>query len=89
VAGKTSTAQKLVNGQYAKKSLSAFIGFAPLSDPRIIVAVMRDEPTVGGNFGGKVAAPVFARVMQNALRTLSVAPDAAITAPAEPIGESL
>lgn len=92
VAGKTSTAHKVVNGQYAKKYLAAFVGFAPVSNPRIIVAVMVDEPTVGGYFGGKVAAPVFAAVTQNTLRTLNIAPDAAITdiiAPVEPVEESL
>ncbi|WP_370660947.1 penicillin-binding transpeptidase domain-containing protein [Massilia cavernae] len=79
VAGKTSTAHKPVNGKYANRYVSAFVGFAPVSDPRIIVAVMVDEPTVGGYFGGKVAAPVFAAVTQDALRALHVAPDSAVT----------
>jgi cell division protein FtsI (penicillin-binding protein 3) len=90
VAGKTSTAHKLERGQYTRKYVSAFVGFAPVSDPRIIVAVMIDEPTVGGYFGGKVAAPIFATVTQNALRTLNVAPDSSITdiiVPVESVNE--
>ncbi|MFL6673242.1 MAG: peptidoglycan D,D-transpeptidase FtsI family protein [Massilia sp.] len=91
VAGKTSTAHKPVNGQYTKNYVSGFVGFAPASDPRIIVAVMVDEPTVGGYFGGKVAAPVFAAVTQDALRTLNIAPDSSVTdiiVPAESVSES-
>lgn len=79
VAGKTSTAHKLEKGQYTRKYVSAFVGFAPVSDPRIIVAVMIDEPMAGGYFGGKVAAPIFAAVTQNALRALNIAPDSSIT----------
>jgi hypothetical protein len=59
--------------------VSAFVGFAPASDLRIIVAVMVDEPTVGGYFRGIVAAPVFAAVTREALRALNVAPDSAVT----------
>ena len=78
VAGKTSTAHKVVNGRYANKYVAAFVGLAPVSDPRIIVAVMVDEPTAGGHFGGRVAAPVFAGITEHALRTLSVSPDSAV-----------
>lgn len=59
-------------------SRRGFVGLAPVSRPRIIVAVMIDEPTEGGYFGGRVAAPVFASVVQDALRTLDVAPDAPV-----------
>ena len=76
VAGKTGTAHKLDGGTYANKYVSSFVGFAPVSDPRLIVAVMIDEPGGGKHYGGDVAAPVFAAVMGNALRTLGVAPDA-------------
>lgn len=79
VAGKTSTAHKAVNGRYVNKYVSAFVGFAPASEPRIIVAVMVDEPSVGGYFGGKVAAPVFAAVTHDALRALDVAPDSPVS----------
>jgi cell division protein FtsI (penicillin-binding protein 3) len=79
VAGKTSTAHKPVNGKYTNTYVAGFVGFAPASSPRVIVAVMVDEPTVGGHFGGKVAAPVFAAIMQDVLRTLNVAPDSRVT----------
>jgi len=76
VAGKTGTAHKLEGGQYANRYVSAFVGFAPVSDPRLVVAVMVDEPSAGKYYGGEVAAPVFAQVMAGSLRTLGVAPDA-------------
>jgi cell division protein FtsI (penicillin-binding protein 3) len=77
VAGKTGTAHKLEGGHYAERRyIASFVGFAPASDPRLIVAVMVDEPSAGKYYGGEVAAPVFARVMSGALRTLGVAPDA-------------
>ena len=77
VGGKTGTAHKQ-EGQAAmrrSKYRSWFVGMAPISDPRIIVAVMVDEPTDGQYFGGLVAAPVFSEVVQQTLRTLDVAPD--------------
>jgi cell division protein FtsI (penicillin-binding protein 3) len=76
VAGKTGTAHKLDGGSYANKYVASFVGFAPASDPRLIVAVMIDEPAAGIYFGGDVAAPVFSRVMGGSLRALGVAPDA-------------
>lgn len=78
VAGKTGTSHKLVNGQYANKYVSSFVGFAPVSDPRIIVAVMVDEPSNGFHYGGQVAAPVFSAVAANALRALNVPPDSTV-----------
>lgn len=78
VAGKTGTAHKLEGGRYANKYVSSFVGFAPVSDPRLIVAVMVDEPSAGKHFGGDVAAPVFAEVMAGALRALGVTPDAPV-----------
>ena len=76
VAGKTGTAHKIEGGAYANKYVASFVGFAPASDPRLIVAVMIDEPSNGKHFGGDVAAPVFAQVMAGSLRTLGVVPDA-------------
>jgi cell division protein FtsI (penicillin-binding protein 3) len=77
VAGKTGTAHKLENGGYAPdKYVSSFVGFAPASDPRLIVAVMIDDPRAGAYYGGTVAAPVFSSVMTGALRLLAVPPDA-------------
>lgn len=76
VAGKSGTAHKLEGGHYTDKYISSFVGFAPVSNPRLIVAVMIDEPTAGEHYGGAVAAPVFARITEGALRALGVAPDA-------------
>ncbi|WP_294992742.1 penicillin-binding protein 2 [Sulfuritalea sp.] len=76
VAGKTGTAHKLESGAYANRYVASFVGFAPVSDPRLIVAVMVDEPSNGKYYGGEVAAPVFAQVMAGSLRTLGIAPDA-------------
>ena len=79
VAGKTGTARKLEGGLYAKKYVSSFVGLAPASDPRLIVAVMVDEPNGSNYYGGDVAAPVFAAITGGALRTLGVPPDAGLT----------
>jgi len=77
VAGKTGTAHKLDGRHYAAdKYISSFVGMAPASSPRLIVAVMIDEPSAGQYYGGVVAAPLFARVMAGALRMMAVAPDA-------------
>ncbi|MEO8203511.1 MAG: penicillin-binding protein 2 [Betaproteobacteria bacterium] len=77
VAGKTGTAHKQENRGYAAhKYIASFVGFAPVSDPRLVVAVMIDEPSNGQYYGGAVAAPAFAQVMQGALRRLGVPPDA-------------
>ncbi len=77
VAGKTGTAYKPENGGYNEsKFVSSFVGFGPASNPRFIVAVMLDEPAAGKHLGGDVGAPVFSSVMGNALRMMSVAPDA-------------
>jgi cell division protein FtsI (penicillin-binding protein 3) len=75
VGGKTGTAHKLEGGSYANKYVSSFVGFAPVSNPRLIVAVMIDEPSGGKHYGGEVAAPVFAQVMGASLRTLGIPPD--------------
>lgn len=80
VAGKTGTARKIEGkGYVAGKYISSFIGFAPVSAPRLIVAVMIDEPSAGQYYGGAVAAPVFSRVTAEALRLLAVPPDAPVS----------
>ncbi|MCW5627141.1 MAG: penicillin-binding protein 2, partial [Burkholderiales bacterium] len=80
VAGKTGTAHKLVDGRYAPDRYAAsFIGFAPASNPRLLVAVLIDEPSAGQYYGGQVAAPAFATVMGNALRMLGIQPDRPVT----------
>jgi cell division protein FtsI (penicillin-binding protein 3) len=76
VGGKTGTAYKVINGAYAKKYVSSFVGVAPISAPRLVVAVMVDEPSAGKHYGGDVAAPIFAQIVSGALRTLGVPQDA-------------
>ena len=76
VGGKTGTAYKVEGGVYAKKYVASFVGLAPISDPRLVVAVMIDEPTGGAHYGGDVAGPAFSQIMGGALRTLGVPPDA-------------
>ncbi len=78
VAGKTGTAYKIVGGRYVSKYVSSFVGFAPASDPRIIIAVMVDEPS-GAHYGGEVAAPIFSAIAGNALRAMNVGPDSTVT----------
>jgi len=76
VGGKSGTAYKQEGTGYARnKYRSWFVGVAPINDPRIIVAVMVDEPTAGKWYGGDVAAPVFSDLVQQTLRTLGVQPD--------------
>jgi cell division protein FtsI (penicillin-binding protein 3) len=76
VGGKTGTAHKQEGKAYASNQYRAwFVGMAPIDRPRIVVAVMIDEPGNGVYFGGDVAAPVFSQVVQQTLRTLGVPPD--------------
>jgi cell division protein FtsI (penicillin-binding protein 3) len=76
VGGKSGTAYKQEGKGYAeKKYRSWFVGMAPIDKPRIIVAVMVDEPSNGQYFGGDVAAPVFSEVVQQTLRSMGVQPD--------------
>jgi cell division protein FtsI (penicillin-binding protein 3) len=80
VAGKTGTAHKLDGHLYANnKYISSFVGFAPASSPRLVIAVMLDEPGGDQYYGGAIAAPVFSSVMGAALRMLGVPPDAPVT----------
>ena len=79
VGGKTGTAHKQEGKGYAdKKYRGFFVGVAPIDNPRIVVAVMIDEPSNGKYFGGDVAAPVFSETVQQTLRTLGVQPDMAV-----------
>jgi cell division protein FtsI (penicillin-binding protein 3) len=79
VAGKTGTAHKLENGVYSgNKYVGSFVGFAPASNPRIVVAVMIDEPGDGVYYGGPLSGPVFSSVVGGALRALNVEPDSPI-----------
>lgn len=76
VAGKTGTAHKLENGKYVDRYIASFVGMAPASSPRLIIAVKINEPSGRDYYGGEVAAPVFSGVMGGALRLLSVPNDA-------------
>ncbi|WP_295983992.1 penicillin-binding protein 2 [uncultured Variovorax sp.] len=80
VGGKTGTAHKQVGKGYASNKYRAwYTGMSPIDKPRIIVAVMVDEPSAGKYFGGLVAAPVFSQVVQQTLRIMNVVPDLAVT----------
>ncbi len=86
VAGKTGTAHKQSGNAYAAdRYVSSFVGFAPVSAPRLVIAVMIDEPSAGQYYGGAVAAPVFSRVMGEALRSLSITPDAPLKQWSDPV----
>jgi cell division protein FtsI (penicillin-binding protein 3) len=79
VGGKTGTAHKQEGKGYAgKKYRGVFVGLAPIEQPRIIVAVMIDEPSNGRYFGGDVAAPVFSTTVQQTLRLLGIQPDMSV-----------
>ena len=78
VAGKTGTARKIEGREYTRKYVASFVGLAPVSDPRLVVAVMIDEPNNGQYYGGSVAGPVFSSVMGAALRMLGVPTDAPV-----------
>jgi cell division protein FtsI (penicillin-binding protein 3) len=76
VGGKTGTARKQEGKGYSSSRYRAwFVGLAPVSAPRIVVAVMVDEPSKGVFYGGEVAAPVFSQVVQQTLRMMNVSPD--------------
>jgi cell division protein FtsI (penicillin-binding protein 3) len=76
---KRQTAHKVEGKGYAsKKYRGFFVGIAPIDNPRIVVAVMVDEPTSGSYYGGDVAAPVFSQTVQQTLRMMGVQPDMAV-----------
>lgn len=92
VAGKTGTAHKVQDGRYVKKYVAAFAGVVPASNPRVVIAVMVDEPRGKEYYGGDVAAPVFAKIAAETMRELRVPPDAplaALVVPAKAIKESM
>jgi cell division protein FtsI (penicillin-binding protein 3) len=77
LAGKTGTASKIdpATGEYSKSAyVASFIGFAPASDPKLLTAVVVDEPQSGSIFGGTVAAPAFGQIMSFALPYLGISP---------------
>jgi cell division protein FtsI (penicillin-binding protein 3) len=93
VAGKTGTAHKLEDGHYINRYVASFVGFAPASDPRLVVAVMIDDPAGADYYGGEVAAPAFSKIMSAALHALNVPndapPDNVIAPPAEIVKEEV
>ena len=75
LAGKTGTAQKVVDGTYSESQyIPSFVGFAPAADPKLLVSVVVDEPKGGDYYGGTVAAPVFGQIASFALPYLGIAP---------------
>ena len=75
LAGKTGTAEKAINGEYSKdKYVASFVGFAPAKHPKLLVAVMVDEPK-GEIYGGQVAAPAWREIVNFALGYLKIAPN--------------
>lgn len=82
IAGKTGTVKKASVGGYSDNQyIALFVGMAPASDPKYVIAVMIDEPSAGKYYGGQVAAPVFSQVMAGALRLYGVLPDQEDTVP--------
>jgi penicillin-binding protein 2B len=76
IAGKTGTAQKVINGEYSsEKYVVSFIGYAPVEDPQIVLYVIVDEPQVELAGGGSVAAPIFREIMEKSLRYMGIMPD--------------
>jgi cell division protein FtsI/penicillin-binding protein 2 len=74
LAGKTGTAQVVVNGKYSSSLyVASFIGFVPASHPKLLVAVMVDEPK-GAIYGGSVAAPAFQKIVGWAVPYLGISP---------------
>ena len=81
VAGKTGTAKKSSKGGYGNKYIGSFIGIAPVSNPKFILAVMIDEPSIDGYYGGVVAGPAFQSIMSDALKLYSIPQDEKKIAP--------
>jgi cell division protein FtsI (penicillin-binding protein 3) len=92
VGGKTGTAQKVIDGHYSQTHyVGNFVGIAPMSNPRFVIAVMIDDPSGPLHTGGAVAAPTFAALAANALRAANVPPDSTVTdiiIPEHPLEES-
>jgi membrane peptidoglycan carboxypeptidase len=89
-AGKTGTAQKIdprTKAYSLTKHVASFVGFAPVSNPAVVIVVVIDEPA-GAYHGGDVAAPVFREIAEQILPDLGVAPDADFKSPQELIAES-
>ncbi len=76
LAGKTGTAQKVINGTYSDTQyIASFIGFAPADHPELLAAVVVDDPKGGNYYGGTVAAPAFGKIASFALPYLGIPPN--------------
>jgi cell division protein FtsI (penicillin-binding protein 3) len=75
VAGKTGTSRKASAAGYASRYIASFAGFAPASDPKLVLIAVVNDPSEGKFYGGDVAAPLFSSVMSGALRLLNIPPD--------------
>ena len=88
IAGKTGTANKLVNGRYSWDTFASFIGFVPSQQPAITIIVVLDAPRgKNGHFGGPVSAPIFKRIAEATLRYLGIGPSINPPAPVLVAGE--
>lgn len=76
VAGKTGTSRMAApGGYYTDRHIGSFVGIAPVSDPRVIIAVVMQDPQGSSYYGGAIAAPVFSEVLTEVMRILDVPPD--------------
>ncbi len=81
LAGKTGTAQKVVDGTYSDSQfVASFVGFAPADDPKLLVSIVVDDPSQGSYYGGTVAAPAFGEIAKFALPYLGIPPDRSVGA---------
>ena len=74
VAGKTGTAQKVINGAYSNRYYASFVGFVPAEDPKFVLLVTCDDPTVGSRYGGSASGPAFKAIAERTLKYLHVQP---------------
>ncbi len=74
VAGKTGTAQKVINGAYSNRYYASFVGFVPAEDPKFVLLVTCDDPTVGSRYGGSASGPTFKAIAERTLKYLHVQP---------------
>ena len=74
VAGKTGTAQKVINGAYSNRYYASFVGFVPAENPKFVLLVTCDDPTVGSRYGGSASGPTFKAIAERALKYMYVQP---------------
>lgn len=74
VAGKTGTAQKVINGAYSNRYYASFVGFVPAEDPKFVLLVTCDDPTVGSRYGGSASGPAFKAIAERTLKYLHIQP---------------